>query len=297
MSGFTSLPAFFLAVLLALAAAPPAAHAEDNVTASLRASVKIYDGECPAKVGFTGEITVRDPSVTSVRYQFVRSDEVGSPVATIEFPKPGSRAVSIETPVGGDFIGWMGIRIMEPGVNRIAARASFEVRCAGRAAAWSPTFTIGEDYRITEQCVPFDRDELAVREQDGRWKIGDGERDLFDFGSRREAQDALAIIRGYRATHACSAGDGFRYLLAGGYAPAGSPPVLETAGETREFDPNQLKVKKLPEGWAIVDGDLPLFSFGKGEIEARKGLAVIRRYRFDRACRLSPSGPFWYLRK
>jgi hypothetical protein len=291
------LPVLFACAFLAMAGSPPCAHAEGQVTVSLQAPVNVYEGGCPVEVGVTGEITVTDPSVTSVRYQFVRSDGVGSPVTTLQFPKPGSLPVSIETQVGGDFIGWMGIRILAPGENRIAAKASFDVRCTNIESDWSPTFAIAEGYRITEECLPFDREKLTVGEQGGRWKIREGERDLFDFSSRGEAQSALAVIRGYRATHACAAGTGFRYLLAGGHSPAGPPPGVEEAGGSREFDPDRLRVKKLADGWAIVDGETPLFLFGKADVEARKGLAVIRRYRFDQAFRLSPSDPSWYLRK
>lgn len=58
-----------------------------------------------------------------------------------------------------------------------------------------------------EDCVAFDPTKIRVSKIDNRWKIVDGSRWLFDFGSRAtDARQALAIIRRYGFTRSCSVG-------------------------------------------------------------------------------------------
>lgn len=58
-----------------------------------------------------------------------------------------------------------------------------------------------------EDCIPFDRDHLAVIEVGGRWKVAEGAHWLLDFGAGRgNAVAALHFIRKYRFNEMCFVG-------------------------------------------------------------------------------------------
>lgn len=67
-----------------------------------------------------------------------------------------------------------------------------------------------------EDCLSFNPAELELVQADGRWKLAQGSRWLFDFGDRREeAGEALEIIRQYGFTQSCFVGrpnPSFTYL-------------------------------------------------------------------------------------
>lgn len=149
-----------------------------------------------------------------------------------------------------------------------------------------------------EECVRFNLATVGVRQVNARWKIVDGNYWLFDFGSNQAAaHKALNVIKHYRMDRFCCAGrpdPSFSYMLAKGGSPSGS-----MAGEDCvAFDPKTVTVSKTQGSWKIVSGRHGLFDFGKSQTEARKALAVIRRYEFSRSCFVGrPDADFSYLRR
>lgn len=282
-----------LAALLAALALPGAALAGAGVSATLTPEAPYLEGECPREVQFTGTLTVTDPAIKEVRFQFVRSDGVGAPVETLSFPAPATTRLSIVMPVGGDTIGWMGIEVLTPAAG-ILAKAHVEVKCSNIPVSWYPILKVDEDLTIREDCVPCRSSSIAAAERDGRWVLTANGKVLRGFPSRAEAQGAQKALSRFKGTHACAVGPGLIYLLNGGHPVRG-----EGKGEESVlFDPEKVKVRKTGSGWALLEGDRPLFAFGPDEVGARKALAIIRHYRFDRACRLAgDQGPYWYLRK
>ena len=58
-----------------------------------------------------------------------------------------------------------------------------------------------------EDCVPFNPSAIVVKQVQGDWKIVDGSHWMFSFyGKKKEAEQALAIIRKHGFTHSCFVG-------------------------------------------------------------------------------------------
>jgi len=164
------------------------------------------------------------------------------------------------------------------------------------AAAASRTLPQAEPER-GEACVAFNPATVGLEEINGRWKIVDDSHWLFDFGSDRvSARKALQVIAHYRMNRSCFVGrpdPSFAYLLAKGGVPEG--PM---AGEDCvTFDPATIRVSKIKNRWKIVDGRHWLFDFGSNATDARRALAVIKRYGFTRSCFVGRPRGFTYLRR
>ena len=168
----------------------------------------------------------------------------------------------------------------------------------------SAAHTIGErpvrPLRLSdnETCIRFDPATVALKQTDGRWKIGDGGQWLFDFASdRTAAQRALQLIHHYRMDRACFIGrpePAFTYMLAKGGVPSGAVP----GDSCLAFDPVGLRISKIDDRWKIADGRRWLFDFGTNEADARQALAAIRRHGFSHTCVVGRPDPgFTYLRR
>lgn len=151
-----------------------------------------------------------------------------------------------------------------------------------------------------KDCVGFNPATVSVHQVSGRWKIIDGNRWLFDFGTDpATARNALKVIRHYRMNRFCFIAwpdPSFSYMLAKGGIPSGA-----MAGEDCvTFAPDALKVTKIKGRWKIVSGRRWLFDFNRSETDARKAIAVIRRYGFTQSCsvgRPDADVAFTYLRR
>ncbi|MCX6226384.1 MAG: hypothetical protein NTV01_16820 [Bacteroidia bacterium] len=77
--------------------------------------------------------------------------------------------------------------------------------------------TVNPTTAVTEDCVPFNPNTTTVTNIQGRWKIVDGSRWLFDFGNKEsDARQAFAIIKKYGYNQSCYVGrpqPSFQYLL------------------------------------------------------------------------------------
>ena len=100
--------------------------------ASLNASgVLEYSGRCPVTITFRGYIRVNGPGI--VRYNFARSDGGVGPEYTLEFDRPGMKAVSTTWMLGDagslpSFEGFVEIRIVSP--NRMGSnKGKIRIKC------------------------------------------------------------------------------------------------------------------------------------------------------------------------
>jgi hypothetical protein len=80
----------------------------------------------------------------------------------------------------------------------------------------------------------------------------------------------------------------------GNQAPVGPLPGEDCIG----FSIDNVKVKHVNGRWKIVDGNHWMFDFAGKEGEARKSLAVIKRYGFNKSCFVGrPNPSFSYMRR
>jgi hypothetical protein len=107
-----------LAVLGALIGALAPAPVLAEVTAVTLAPDKaVFHGDCPAKITFTGKVTVDGPGI--VKYRFTRSDgATDSMTKTLKFVSAGSKPVSTTWTLGGpskpNIDGWEAVQVISP---------------------------------------------------------------------------------------------------------------------------------------------------------------------------------------
>ncbi len=98
--------------------------------AALSAAPATFEGCCPAKISFSGRITVNEKG--TVRYTFTRSDGATAPAQSLTFDAPGSKPVSTTWTLGGaslpTFSGWEAIKILSPNPME-SNKATFRVTC------------------------------------------------------------------------------------------------------------------------------------------------------------------------
>ncbi len=92
---------------------------------------KVYSGDCPAKIVFSGSITVNEPGTVS--YIFTRSDGATDTLTKkLTFSAAGTKSVSTTWTLGGAplprYKGWQAIKILSPNPLN-SAHADFEVSC------------------------------------------------------------------------------------------------------------------------------------------------------------------------
>ncbi len=150
----------------------------------------------------------------------------------------------------------------------------------------------------SEDCLGFDPRTARAAQVQGRWKIVDGDHWLFDFGNNgEEVRTAYRVIRHYQLDHSCFVGrpdPSFTYLLRGDRAPQGRLKGEDCVG----FDPQRAQVAHIDGHWKIVDGNHWMFDFAGRDDEAKKALAIIRKYGFTQSCFVGrPQPSFSYLRR
>jgi hypothetical protein len=142
-----------------------------------------------------------------------------------------------------------------------------------------------------QERVPLVWTQIRVRHLKRNWELVYGDYVLADFGANeREAWQALSAVQYYRFTEQCLIGQptpSFSYFLVNGHAPLG----LQLGANAITFRARDLSVRKVGDGFAIVDGSHALMSFGDKEDEARQALTAIQQYRFDTLCRIGSTVP------
>ncbi|MHB9022642.1 MAG: hypothetical protein ACYC7E_00475 [Armatimonadota bacterium] len=158
---------------------------------------------------------------------------------------------------------------------------------------WLPTRPI-----LTEDKIPFDYTKAEIKQIDGRWKVVVGNLWLLDFaGNKAAARKALETILYYHMNEQCFVGRPnapMQYYLVNGKAP----DIPMPGEDSITFKTDKLAVKLVGGNWKVVDGNHYLLDFGAKEIEARKALAIIKKYGFNTICFVGrPHPPMMYFRK
>jgi hypothetical protein len=147
------------------------------------------------------------------------------------------------------------------------------------------------DIRGSVERLALDWRQVHLQQDRGGCRLVMGGATLADFGpGYDEARFAERAVRFYRFTEECHIGGPhpvFRYFLVNGQAPHGTLAGTEVI----PFQPDALAVRRLGDGWAVCDGEQPLFRFGPREEEARDALSAIQHYRFDALCQIGHSNP------
>jgi hypothetical protein len=142
-----------------------------------------------------------------------------------------------------------------------------------------------------ENLVSFDAREARVAWLENRWQIVVGERVLKDFGRREtEARQALRLIQDLGLTQRGTVGAPapvMEYWLCGGQGPKGQPSGLRVVS----IDLPSLRVERIQAQWCLRDGLRVLYNFGVRPQEARRALAIVRKYAFNRIAVLGQAVP------
>lgn len=150
-------------------------------------------------------------------------------------------------------------------------------------------------------CLCFNPSLVEIAEEDGKYKLMEGDKWLIYYGSKGDAaKSALALTKAYKWDQMCWLGSSspgkmeFQYFLVGGDAPAGA-----AAGEDCLFiNPDNCEVKEIDGRWKIVEGDVWHLDFAARKQLAEQALDVLRYYGFKRICYTGrPYAPMMYLRK
>jgi len=165
-----------------------------------------------------------------------------------------------------------------------------------------PLFVYGNS---NEACVPINYEKAEVISQTTYWVIYDGKL-VAVFDDEQRARKALAIIKNYKVDRQCFIGSprpSMKYFTVNGQAPSGAYPGEESVA----FDPNNLQVKFVTfprppiRSWRIIEGDniwsLPSLDFKDSEIQARRGLEIIKRYGFTHLCSVGGTNEMRYFRR
>jgi hypothetical protein len=163
---------------------------------------------------------------------------------------------------------------------------------------YSGRFATVEAGKITEDCIPFNPNNVQARQVNGRWKVVHGNMLMLDFGNnRQQAVRAVQVIKHYRMDRQCFVGRPhapMQYYTAKGRAPQGA-----MSGEDAiSFNPRNIQAKKINGRWKVVDGSHWLLDFESKEAEARTAVKIIKHYGFNRICFVGrPNAPMMYFRK
>jgi hypothetical protein len=124
----------------------------------------------------------------------------------------------------------------------------------------------------------------------------DGDKILFAFPNRAEADKTLQIIKKYGFNKTCYVGRpdaSFHYSLVSGKSPSGTA----TGEDCLKFTPANLQIKKEGSNYLLVDGNSRMISFPNKK-EADLTLAIIQKYGFTYHCFVGrPDASFEYMRK
>jgi hypothetical protein len=148
-----------------------------------------------------------------------------------------------------------------------------------------------EEPEVAESLVTFDPSSVTLRWDHPRWLLMAGESILKDFGRRdQEARQALRLIQELRLTQYGTVGSPtpiMEYWLSDGHAPQGFAPGLRRIA----MDTASLHVERVQSQWCLRDARTVLFNFGFHSEEAKKALAIIRKYGFSDIGIIGPAQP------
>jgi hypothetical protein len=142
-----------------------------------------------------------------------------------------------------------------------------------------------------EDLVSFDGIAARLEWVDQRWQVVAGGKVLKDFGRREsEARRALRLIQDLGLTQRGTVGRPapvMEYWLASGRGPQGLTPGLRLL----PLDLPSMRVEKIQAQWCLRDDQRILFNFGLHPEEARRALAILRKYRFTQVGTIGQAVP------
>jgi hypothetical protein len=132
----------------------------------------------------------------------------------------------------------------------------------------------------TANLVEFDPDLLELQWAEGGWRMRAGKTVLKNFGHNETAgRQMLFLLRQLRVNQYGTVGGGqsvLEYWLRDGRAPQGFALNLRLS----PLDQATLRVEKCYGQWCLRDALQMLLSFERGEQDAQRALAILRKYRF-----------------
>ncbi len=162
---------------------------------------------------------------------------------------------------------------------------------AGLSSAAPPAPTTAPEPPPVEDLTSFEGATARLEWVDRRWQLMAGDRVLKDFGRREsEARQALRLIQSLGLTQRGTVGRPtpvMEYWLAAGAGPQGLTPGLRLL----PLDPATLRVEKVQVQWCLRNDQRVLFNFGVHPEEARRALAIIRKYHFSQVGILGQATP------
>ena len=148
-----------------------------------------------------------------------------------------------------------------------------------------------------EDCNVHDPENLEIEEHGDGWLVVDGSHQLVFFEDQEDAERTLEIIQAYGFDSHCFVerpDPGMNYWLVDGEPPAVGDADVE-GEDCNTFDPDNLEIVEIDEGWRVDDGDHQILLF-ETEDAAEKALDVIDFYGFTRVCFVGrPDSPMMYM--
>jgi hypothetical protein len=142
-----------------------------------------------------------------------------------------------------------------------------------------------------EQLTTFDGQAARLEWVNNRWQILANGLVLKDFGRRdAEARQALRLIQELGLTQRGTVGRPapvMEYWLASGQGPQG----LTTGLRRLPLDLASLRVEQVQAQWCLRDDQRVLFNFGRYPGEARRALAILRKYHFTQVGLIGQATP------
>jgi hypothetical protein len=142
-----------------------------------------------------------------------------------------------------------------------------------------------------EDLVSFDPREAQLDWNDRRWQVVADGHVLKDFGRREnEARQALRLIQDLGLTQRGTVGAPapvMEYWLASGAGPTGLAAGLRQL----PIDLPSLRVEQIQAQWCLRDNLRVLYNFGLRPEEARRALAIVRKYGFRHVVVVGQAAP------
>jgi hypothetical protein len=133
-----------------------------------------------------------------------------------------------------------------------------------------------------EELVKFDCHQTELRFVNDHWYLCCGRTGLKDLGpNERTAREVLNLVRDLRLSQRGSIGKPLpivEYWLSDGRAPQSLTHNLNLM----PFQPDHLHVEQLQGQWCVLDGSQVMFGFGAHVEDARRTVAVLKQYGFNR---------------
>jgi hypothetical protein len=133
-----------------------------------------------------------------------------------------------------------------------------------------------------EEVVKFDCNQVELRQINDRWYLCCGRTALKDVGiDERTAREVLDLVRNLGLTQRGTIGKPLpviEYWLADGKAPQAFTRGLRLMA----IQPEHLHVEQLLGQWCVLEGPQVMFGFGPHADDARRALAILKQYGFNR---------------